>query len=568
MPAMDIDSSFPKLDVQRSPPIRIASPARQPAKPVAQDETMPIPKLDHAAINEKVKKRKKNKKKAMPAATPAAKVIIGFETPVASGGEESDFSRISTPMLGATKLPSVTGTPGSSPSLSGSGLSVLKARLDKLSLDTEDRRANLARVMSNASTTLDGNMTPSSRGGSDGDKTEMESYDVPLNEDFISPEADSGGPIFASHAVEGGLHKSINRKMCADDFEKLRCLGKGAFGTVHLVKQHASGRLYAQKQFKKASLTVHRRLIEQTRTERSILESINRHPFVVKLFYAFQDQERLYLILEYAQGGELFHHLAMEHMFSEDTASFYMAEMVLALEHLHQNVRVIYRDLKPENCLLDAEGHLLLTDFGLSKVAAEDDADSRANSVLGTIEYMAPEVVRGDNYDFTVDWWSLGAIGFDLLTGHPPFGGGNHARIQQNILKQKLQLPYFLGPDAKDFLTRLLRKEPSKRIGGTSAKDVKALKAHRFFRKIDWKKLERREVEPPIQPLVTDPELAENFDAEFTDLPLSPVLTRKSGAMDIEMSDAKMPEESNPFGGFSFVASESLLESEGWLLGA
>lgn len=253
--------------------------------------------------------------------------------------------------------------------------------------------------------------------------------------------------------------------------------------------------MYAQKQFKKASLTVHKRLIEQTRAERTILESVNRHPFVVKLYYAFQDQEKLYLILEYAQGGELFHHLALERMFTEEVAAFYMAEMILALEHLHQNVRVIYRDLKPENCLLDHEGHLLLTDFGLSKVAL-DEENERTNSVLGTIEYMAPEVIEGKAYDFSVDWWGLGAIGFDLLTGSPPFGGNNHAKIQQNILKQKLQLPYFLGPDAKDLFTRLLRKEPHKRLGGTQPKDIRALKSHRFFRQIDWKKLEKRELEP------------------------------------------------------------------------
>lgn len=564
---MDVDSSFPALQVQRSPPIRIESPARQPVRNDTEDNIIPIPKLDHAAIQQKAKKRKKNKKKTMAPGAPAAKVIMGFETPVTSGGEESDFSRVNTPKLGPTDYPSVTGSPALQASPSSSGLGALKARLDKLSLDTEDRRPSLARVMSSTSTQFDGITSPSSR-GSDGDRTEMESYDVPLDEDFVSPDAGSRTPLFASQVVEGGLRQdSVHRKMCAEDFEKLRCLGKGAFGTVHLVKQHASGRRYAQKQFKKASLTVHKRLVEQTRTERTILESINRHPFVVKLFYAFQDHERLYLILEYAQGGELFHHLAMERMFSEDTAAFYMAEMVLALEHLHQNVRVIYRDLKPENCLLDAEGHLLLTDFGLSKVAAEEEED-RANSVLGTIEYMAPEVVRGDGYDYSVDWWSLGAIGFDLLTGHPPFGGGNHTKIQQNILKQKLQLPYFLGPDAKDLLTRLLRKEPNKRLGGTSTKDVKALKAHRFFRKIDWKKLEKREVEPPIQPVITDPELAENFDVEFTDQPLSPVVTRNSRVLDIEMSDARVVEESNPFGGFSFVASESLLESESWLLGA
>lgn len=386
-----------------------------------------------------------------------------------------------------------------------------------------------------------------------------------LQEDFVA-ESEKRGRIYASHAIEGGLRpKSVCRKMCAEDFRPIRCLGKGAFGTVHLVKQQATGRLYAQKQFKKASLTVHKRLIEQTRTERNILESVNRHPFVVKLYYAFQDQEKLYLILEYAQGGELFHHLAMERMFPEDVAAFYMAEMILALEHLHHEVRVIYRDLKPENCLLDCEGHLLLTDFGLSKVALEEE-DPRTNSILGTIEYMAPEIIQGLDYDFSVDWWSLGAIGFDLLTGSPPFGGNNHAKIQQNILKQKLQLPYFIGPDAKDLLTRLLRKEPHKRLGGTSPKDLKTLKSHRFFRKIDWKKLEKRELEPPIQPVITDPELAENFSTDFTMLPLSPVVTRGSKNFDEYMQDVQeervTAEKNNPFGGFSFVASSSLLDND------
>lgn len=529
-------------------------------------------KLDHEAIKEKVKKRRRNKKKGMPLAAPAMNVIKGFQTPVTSGGEESDMSVAGTPRLGATSSPAMR------PATPVSGISQLKARLDALSLDGDlERRPSLARVMSTTSTAYDSTGSPSSR-GSEGDKTEMESYDVPLDQDFVSPDAGSGErtPIFASQAIEGGLRtKSVCRKMCADDFDPLRCLGKGAFGTVHLVKQQATGRLYAQKQFKKASLTVHKRLIEQTRTERTILESVNRHPFVVKLFYAFQDHEKLYLILEYAQGGELFHHLAMERMFTEEVAAFYMAEMILALEHLHQTVRVIYRDLKPENCLLDSEGHLLLTDFGLSKVAIEEE-DHRANSILGTIEYMAPEVILGQGYDFTVDWWSLGAIGFDLLTGSPPFGGNNHAKIQQNILKQKLQLPYFLGPDAKDLLTRLLRKEPSKRLGGTQSKDLKTLKAHRFFRKVDWKKLEKREVEPPIQPVITDPELAENFSKSFTDLPLSPVFTRGGKTFDDFMQDAvqdadgaaAMAAESNPFGGFSFVASSSLLESDAFMLGA
>jgi serine/threonine protein kinase len=567
---MDLDGGMPVLTTQQSPPIAIASPARQPVRDIPPEKHMPMPRLDHEAIKKEAKKRKKNKKKGMQPAAPAANVIKGFHTPVTSGGEESDVSSAPTPLLGATRLQDIssgTNSPAMRAATAAGGISALKSRLDALSLDNSERPAerspSLARIISNSSM---GYESSCSSRGSDGNRTEMESYEVDLDEEFMSPDAGTETPIFASQAIEGGMRKvDVHRKMCAEDFEPLRCLGKGAFGTVHLVKQHATGRLYAQKQFRKASLTVHKRLVEQTKTERVILESVNRHPFVVKLFYAFQDHERLYLILEYAQGGELFHHLELERMFTEEVAAFYMAEIVLALEHLHHNVRVIYRDLKPENCLLDSEGHLLLTDFGLSKVALEEE-DSRTNSILGTIEYMAPEVVQGVAYDFSVDWWSLGAIGFDLLTGSPPFTGNNHTKIQQNILKQKLQLPYFLGPDAKDLLTRLLRKDPSKRLGGTTTKDLKTLKAHRFFRKIDWKKLEKREVEPPIMPVITDPELAENFSDEFTSIPLSPTVTRAGMSVQAENSIAKS--ENDPFGGFSFVASKSLLENDAFMLDA
>lgn len=403
-------------------------------------------------------------------------------------------------------------------------------------------------------------------GNNSGDETASEgastSYEISLEQDFISESVRDrtfvGGSGMYTGAIEGGLTRP-RQKMTADDFEHLRCLGKGTYGTVLLVKQRATGRLYAQKQFKKASLVVHKKLVEQTKTERQILESVNRHPFVVKLFYAFQDMEKLYLILEYGQGGELFTHLSTERMFPEDTAAFYMGEMLLALSHLHDTLGVVYRDLKPENCLLDSEGHLLLTDFGLSKVAI-DETES-CNSMLGTVEYMAPEVVLGKKYGKAVDWWSFGALGFDLMTGSPPFRGGNHAKIQDNIVKQKLVMPYFLSADAKDLLTRLLRKEPSKRLGSNMPKDLASMKKHRFFRKIDWKKLAARELEPPIQPLITDPELAENFAPEFTELNLSPVASRFDDLWSAtNASDAK----DDVFGGFSYVASSSLLEGNGF----
>jgi serine/threonine protein kinase len=503
--------------------------------------------------------RKKNKKKNQ--VGPGCSTVRGF-TPLPSGDEESDFSAASSraPSRPPTALDG--GSPLVQPS-TGHGVSALKLQLNTLSLaDNTGATSGLA------------SQTPSVISAfSDSDQTEiLTSYEVPLDQDFVSSDAvqpetpEERGADAAG--VSADLRSQLCRKMTADDFEPILCLGKGSFGTVLLVRHVVTGKLYAQKQFRKASITVHKKLVEQTKTERTILESVNRHPFVVKLFYAFQDHEKLYLILEYAQGGELFHHLAMERMFEEDAAAFYMAEVVLAFEHLHQNVGVLYRDLKPENCLLDQQGHLLLTDFGLSKIALSDD--DRCNSLLGTIEYMAPEVIQGKPYGKACDWWSLGALGFDLLTGSPPFRANNHAKLQEKIVKQKLALPYYLGPDAKDLLTRLLRKEPSKRLGYHMAKDLQTIKKHRFFRKIDWEALERRELDPPICPVVTDPALAENFSVDFTQLPLSPSMAGPgfdeyyANGQDFPASkgpDANgMNAESNPFGGFSYVASSSLLD--------
>lgn len=545
----------PMLDGMATPPITIASPI--PRRVLGADINLdaPVEKLNFDTVKKNAAKKKKRNRAAKQPAAPATTTVRGFQTPASSGEEESDYSAMSTPRLGPTmrNLPSVTSSPSLRPASRSGGISALKQRLDALNLgsprseSTSSRRNDVgSNISSNASVTST---------GSDSDRTEMlETYEVSLEHDFVSPDVRAKTPL---PGTEETGHSTIVRKMTADDFESLSCLGKGAYGTVLLVKQRETGRLYAQKQFRKAKLTVHKKLIEQTKTERSILESVNRHPFIVNLYYAFQDQEKLYLILEYAQGGELFHHLSLERMFTEDVASFYMAEVVLALEHLHSNLGVIYRDLKPENCLLDAEGHLLLTDFGLSKVAI--DGDETCRSILGTIEYMAPEVVKGENYGMAVDWWSLGAIGCDLLTGYPPFKGNSHAKIKDNIVKAKLNLPFFLSPDAKDFLTRLLKKKPSERLGGHMPKDMQIIKKHRFFRKIDWKKLEKRELEPPIKPLITDPELAENFSTDFTDLALSPTIARVDG-----FGDPMAVDEKNPFGGFSFVASSSLLESDGF----
>lgn len=548
----------PPIDIAKTPSVaRSRSRDRCEYEEHTLAETTPIP------LPKPARKKKRGPKRG---AVVALTTVRGF-TPVTSGDDDSDFDfssegfrrrrdlsvqrsssvvrkDLSLDRSGRPSIASALEVRSSSPS---NGISALTRQLDALECNGSPGKTSLLRSKSKLGSGTTSSASVTSWTSGDEDTPETTSYEVPLKHDFISSDIPQKDKCDArpDALLDGG----VVRKMHAADFDPLRCLGKGTYGTVLLVKQACTGKLYAQKQFRKASLTVHKQLVEQTKTERSILESINRHPFVVKLYYAFQDHEKLYLILEYAQGGELFEHLRTERMFPEEKAAFYMAEMVLALEHLHHTVGVVYRDLKPENCLLDSEGHLLLTDFGLSKEAV--DGEHHCRSMTGTIEYMAPEVIQMQSYGTAVDWWSFGILGFDLLTGSSPFRANNDMKIREKIVKAKLVLPYFLSPDAKDLLTRLLRKEPKKRLGACMPKDMQSIKGHRFFRKIQWARLERREMEPPIKPLITDPELAENFSSEFTDLAVSPVVAGP-------LSGSKS--EHDPFGGFSFVGSRSLLE--------
>ncbi|KAF9430555.1 serine/threonine protein kinase psk1 [Podila epigama] len=377
-------------------------------------------------------------------------------------------------------------------------------------------------------------------------------YEVNIDQDFDahagstadsrsqSPRSGQPSNVAESNGVHGGRStngstatspqagpRKPKHKMTPDDFKLLKVIGRGAYGKVYLVRHIRTNALYAMKVLKKASIIVHAKDTECTMSERKILEAI-RHPFIVKLHYAFQTDHRLYLILEYASGGELFTHLAAERMFSEENTAFYAAQLVLALEHLH-SLGIIYRDLKPENIMLNAHGDVVLTDFGLSKVPLES-SDGRTNTVCGTIEYMAPEVLAERNhYDRTVDWWSLGIVIHDMLTGSPPFVSNNRKKTMDAIMNKKLNLPYYLSADAKDILGKLLKRTPSARLGN-GPKGIENIKNHRFFRKIDWKSLAKRELEPPIVPFLSDPESVENFNAEFTGLPVeeSPIFTHNA----------------------------------------
>ncbi|KAK1857697.1 hypothetical protein I4F81_000312 [Pyropia yezoensis] len=283
-------------------------------------------------------------------------------------------------------------------------------------------------------------------------------------------------------------------------------LGAGGFGKVYLVRHKASGKVYALKVMQKKAV-LRRKDVKAAHTERNILAMLtssplrgDNAPFIVRLHCCWQCPRRLYLLMDYAAGGELLHHLRRERMLSEAAARFYLAEMVLALEHL-QARHIIHRDLKPSNLLLDAAGHIVLCDFGLSTVLL--DGASRTHSWCGTEDFLAPEVVAREGHGVEADWFSLGGIAFEMMTGEPPFSPASERHLarkelHRRILRCKPKLPRYLTRDAHALLKALLTRDPAARLT-----DPAVVKRHPFFRGIDWEALAARQLPPPITPLST-----------------------------------------------------------------
>jgi serum/glucocorticoid-regulated kinase 2 len=281
-----------------------------------------------------------------------------------------------------------------------------------------------------------------------------------------------------------------------EDFDLLKVVGKGSFGKVMQVLKKDTGRIYALKTLRKAHI-ISRSEVAHTLAERSVLAQIN-NPFIVPLKFSFQSPEKLYLVLAFVNGGELFHHLQKEQRFDINRSRFYTAELLCALECLH-GFKVIYRDLKPENILLDYSGHIALCDFGLCKLDMKDE--DRTNTFCGTPEYLAPELLLGHGYTKTVDWWTLGVLLYEMLTGLPPFYDENTNEMYRKILQEPLHFPGLdiVPSAAKDLLTRLLDRNPERRLGANGAAEIKA---HHFFSNIDWRKLLQRKYEPSFRPNV------------------------------------------------------------------
>ncbi|GAA82155.1 hypothetical protein AtubIFM55763_007185 [Aspergillus tubingensis] len=317
---------------------------------------------------------------------------------------------------------------------------------------------------------------------------------------------------FGTGSIKIGVSfvENKQRSMKLEDFELLKVVGKGSFGKVMQVMKKDTGRIYALKTIRKAHI-ISRSEVTHTLAERSVLSQIN-NPFIVPLKFSFQSPEKLYLVLAFVNGGELFHHLQREQRFDINRARFYTAELLCALECLH-GFKVIYRDLKPENILLDYTGHIALCDFGLCKLDMKDE--DRTNTFCGTPEYLAPELLLGNGYTKTVDWWTLGVLLYEMLTGLPPFYDENTNDMYRKILQEPLTFPStdIVPPAARDLLSRLLDRDPQRRLGANGAAEIKS---HHFFANIDWRKLLQRKYEPSFRPNVMGARDITNFDREFT----------------------------------------------------
>lgn len=295
-----------------------------------------------------------------------------------------------------------------------------------------------------------------------------------------------------------------------DDFQIIKTLGRGAYGKVRLVRHKATNQVYAMKSMSKKKLAEFD-LIGRTKTERDVLISAN-HPFIVSARYAFQDDVKVYLVLDFVPGGELFQRLKEEGRFTEERTRVYVAQLVLAIQYLH-SIGVVHRDLKPENVLVDRDGYLKLTDFGLVK--EKMDGGAKTQTFCGTPEYIAPEMVEGRRYNCMVDWWSLGILMYEMLCGAPPFFDTNVNVMYRQIISREIEVPVDVSENARDLILRLCDKMPERRIGAGELGEEE-IKQHPFFESVAWEKILEKQVEMPWKPTIANDEDVRQFDEMFT----------------------------------------------------
>ncbi|QIW95265.1 hypothetical protein AMS68_000783 [Peltaster fructicola] len=381
----------------------------------------------------------------------------------------------------------------------------------------------------------------------------------------LEAKEETGSKVTGEVRMKIAFHGSGKKTFGPDDFEILKLIGKGTFGQVFQVRKKDTKRIYAMKVLSK-KVIVQKKEIQHTIGERNILvrTASTESPFIVGLKFSFQTAADLYLVTDYMSGGELFWHLQKEGRFMEDRAKFYIAELILALRHLHQH-DIVYRDLKPENILLDANGHIALCDFGLSKAnLAKNDT---TNTFCGTTEYLAPEVLLDEQgYTKMVDFWSLGVLVFEMCCGWSPFYAEDTQQMYKNIAFGKVRFPRdALSNEGRNFVKGLLNRNPAHRLGAKG--DAEELMAHPFFNDVDWNKLSQKMISPPFKPKLKGELDTSNFDPEFTNAlggdtasSLNARAAALASGIDTE-STPLSPTMQNQFKGFTFV-DESTLEQQ------
>ncbi|VDN83741.1 unnamed protein product [Brugia pahangi] len=333
-------------------------------------------------------------------------------------------------------------------------------------------------------------------------------FKADIEKDEISQDQISG-----RKSSDNSTISSKTTAVTINDFTFIKVLGKGSFGKVMLAEHKSTDEIYAVKILKK-DVILQDDDVECTMCEKRILSLAAKHPFLTAIHSCFQTIDRLFFVMEYVNGGDLMFQIQRARKFDEPRARFYAAEVTCALQFLHRNA-VIYRDLKLDNILLDAEGHCRLADFGMCK---EGITNSKLTSTFcGTPDYIAPEILEEMEYGVSVDWWALGVFMYEMMAGQPPFEADNEDELFEAILHDDVLYPVWLSKEAVNILKALMTKNPLKRLGCMQSQGGEdAIRSHPFFWDIDWEALETRRVKPPFKPKIKSKRDTSNFDTDFT----------------------------------------------------